>query len=86
MNPLLIGRNINSWNKMQHIHCNNNDHPPKKCVEFDLEFDYITLSSISSLNNLQNSKMKFCENIKLIYVENHNNHHSHHNHHRLHSE
>jgi hypothetical protein len=58
---------------MQHVHCNNNDQPPKKCVEFDLEFDCLTLRSTLSLNNLQNSKMKFCENIKLMYVENHHN-------------
>jgi hypothetical protein len=54
--------------------------PQKKCVEFDLEFDYLTLRSTSALNNPQNSKMKFCENIKLMNVENH------HNYHRLHFE
>jgi hypothetical protein len=51
--PLLIGKNIYSLNKMQHIHCNNNDQPPKKCVEFDLEFDCLTVRLTSSLNNPQ---------------------------------
>jgi hypothetical protein len=34
------------------------------------KIDYLTLSlrSVSSLNNPQNSEMKFCENMKLVDV------------------
>jgi hypothetical protein len=41
---------------------------------------YLTLRSVLSLNNRQNSEMKICENMKLTHVENH------HNYHKLHSE
>ncbi len=46
-------------------------HPPHECVDVLITIilhAYLTLRSISSLNNSQNNEMKICENMKLKII------------------